>query len=148
MIPVSQTTDPEVRQLADEAEAFLTSHAWCGEVSDRHLAFAIPGVLGVFQFSFTPTEPDVDDCLWVIVGDVPSAYLVLDNAATWQEALDVYVLEMSKWVDGVRTGSDLEDIIPVNASPTTEYADMLDSRLRFIRRELIAAASDSVEGDI
>lgn len=44
---------------------------------------------------------------------------------------------MQKWVAAVRSGQMVEQLIPVNAPPTRQYADMLDSRLAFIRDELL-----------
>jgi hypothetical protein len=44
---------------------------------------------------------------------------------------------MQRWVDAVRAGGSLQDIIPVNVSPTLEYADMLSTRLSFIRDHFI-----------
>jgi len=52
----------------------------------------------VFLFALMPAGRDVDCLLWVIVGDLPPAYLVTDEASGPVEALRVYVPEMSKWV--------------------------------------------------
>lgn len=70
--------------------------------------------------------------MWVIVGDLPPAYIVCDNAHTWQEALDAYAVEMMEWVKAVKEGRSIEDVIPVNVPPTVEYADMLESRCNLI----------------
>jgi hypothetical protein len=84
---------------------------------------------------------------WVIVGDLPPAYLVLDNAPSWKEALEGYTEEMQRWVDAVRAGHNLDGIIPVNVAPIPEHADSLDLRLRFIREKIIQGEYSDVESD-
>ena len=148
MIAIENIRSPEVREMASEASDFLSSHQWCGEVTSGRLALAVAGVVGVFQFDFVPAAPGVDDTLWVVVGDLPPAYLVRDESPGWQEALRSYVHEMRRWVAAVRGGSDLDDVIPVGAAPTPEHAEMLESRLNFLDSELIQVPADSIEGDI
>jgi hypothetical protein len=46
---------------------------------------------------------------------------------------------MTRWVEAVRAGTSLEDVIPVRAEPTLEHAAMLASRLQFIRDEILVA---------
>jgi len=147
MIPTSNIGNPEVTEFAERAANFLCSHSWCGSIESANLAWAVAGVLGVFQFKIIPARPGVDETLWVIVGDIPSAYVVCDNAPTWREALEGYISEMRLWVGAVRNGSSLEDIIPVAASPTLEHADMLAGRLDFIAREILAHDAAEIESD-
>jgi len=47
----------------------------------------------------------------------------------------------------VRAGESIDDLIPVNAAPTSVYADLLDSRLGFLRQRLLDVASEELEGD-
>ena len=46
MIPEREIKNPEVRELAKEAKAFLASQDWCQKVTAVSLAFAVAGVLG------------------------------------------------------------------------------------------------------
>jgi hypothetical protein len=147
MIPASKIQEPEVRELADEAKAFIESHDWCQKVTAVHLAWAVAGVIAVFQVDLKPARPDVDTALWVVVGDIPPAYLVLDDAPTWRAALRGYVAEMSCWVDAVKHGQPLDDLIPVAAEPSHEHAEMLAGRLAFIQTEFIDASEREVESD-
>lgn len=146
MIPAAQITNPEVRELAQEAEDFLASQPWCKKVTDVRLAWATAGVLGVFQIDLVPASPGVDSTLWVVVGDIPPAYLVTNEAPSWRDALRGYVAEMSRWVHAVRHGLPLDDVIPVEAEPTSEHAEMLASRLAFIETEIIESNSE-FDGD-
>lgn len=147
MIPDSQIKNPEVLTLANEASSFIASQTWCKKVTAVRLAWACAGVLGVFQVDLQPVSTDVDSTLWVVVGDLPPAYLVLDQSPTWKEALRGYVAEMSLWVRAVKDGLPLEDLIPVAVEPSIEHAEMLASRLAFIQNMIIDADNGEVEGD-
>jgi hypothetical protein len=86
--------------------------------------------------------------VWVVVGDLPSAYIVHEPGDLWQDALTGYVSEMERWVNAVRAGASLNNVIPVNVRPSREYADMLSSRLDYIRSRLLDVDPDSVESDV
>jgi hypothetical protein len=148
MIQVTEIKSPEVAQMAVEARQFLDSHRWCGEITAGRLGFAIAGVIGLFQFDFEATKPEIDNCLWVVVGDLPPAYLVCDDNPTWQDALRGYIREMRRWVGAVRRGEDLAKVIPVNTSPTDRHAKMLEKRLDFLEVNLASVDPVSLEGEI
>jgi hypothetical protein len=137
LIPADAIVDAEVAAFAREASQFLLSHSWCRSIKSSHLAWAAAGVLGVFLCQIEPARSEVDERLWVVVGDLPAAYLVCDDAPTWREALARYIEEMRRWVAAVREGRSREDLMPVGASPTAEHADMLEARLNIIQSELI-----------
>lgn len=147
MISVDQIKDPEVAELAQRARAFLLSHAWCRSITSAHLAWAIAGVVGVFRLKLVPARSDIDDTLWVIVGDLPPSYLVCDEAPSWREALEGYVYEMRRWVHAVRKGEPLTDVIPVNVEPTLSWADELDARLSFITDRILSPTAGEIESD-
>ena len=126
-----------LKRLLAEATKFLSQFKWCKAIIQSSLGIGVPGVVGVFLFRIEPTSDDVDDLLWVVVGDLPPAYLVTDEAPNPALALDCYVDEMNKWVEAVKAGKPTTGLIPVNASATLEYAKMLQSRLRFLRREIL-----------
>lgn len=145
--PIKAIKNHEVKELAIEAKNFLLSHRWCREITGGYLAFAVAGVIGVFLFDIIPSHPEVDSTLWVITGDIPPAYLVTDDADSWQDALEGYVYEMHKWVNAVRNHESLDGIIQVSAEPTLEHAEMLEGRLNFIQNNLINVPSDSIDWD-
>jgi hypothetical protein len=132
MTRVADLTDKELLALAHRATEFLTKFRWCSRVKESFLAYDMGSMLGVFLFRIEPRLVGVDDTLWVIVGDLPSAFLVCDHAPDWIGALTCYHYEMQRWVEAVRSGGSLDGIIPVDVSPTGEHADMLASRLDFI----------------
>jgi hypothetical protein len=139
----------DVPTMTSAATAFLAGQPWCSYVVSTVPVFAIAGAIGVFRCSLIPRHPDADVMVWVVVGDVPSAYLVHEPGDSWQDALDGYVTEMQRWIDAVRGGQRPgDDIIPVDAPPTSENAELLASRLEFIRTKLLEVDPSSVENDV
>jgi len=82
------------------------------------------------------------------MGDLPPAYLAFEQGDTWQDALAGYVTEMQEWVDAVRNGDPLDELIPVNVAPTREHADMLATRVAFLRDRLVEVDPESIESDV
>lgn len=123
--------------MVTQAKSFLERFRWCGGVRALYGGKAIPGVVAVFLAEITPGETGVDQTLWVVVGDVPPAYLVLDRAPNSTDALGIYIENMRRWVRAVLAGESTRGLIPVNTEPTPESAEMLASRLDFLEREIV-----------
>lgn len=148
--PIGQDIDyeseHEIAQLAklrDRARDFLSGFAWAPPIADMVLAFGVAPIVALFLARFgraIPGSPHSDTELWMIVGDLPSAYFVCDKAQTPAAALEVYCELMDDWADRVLSGADLSESYPVNAVPTAEHAEMLKGRLGFIRKNLIPLA--------
>ena len=136
--PVSSAQErAAVTALGREARQFLSGFSWCSGIEDVRVGFAVPGVIGVFLTRIRPARPEVDAILWVVVGDLPSAYLVTDEALTLGAALETYISEMRRWVEAVLADRTLEGVIPVEAEPTHEHAQMMAKRLYFLEREVL-----------
>jgi len=127
----------ELNKMLSEAESFLASHSWCGQIVERYFGYGVSKVVAVFLFRIAPTQPGVDEWLWTIVGDLPSAYLVTEGNSTPVKALEGYMLEMRRWIDAVRAGRPTGDLVPVNASSTKLNAEALQSRLDLIRQIIL-----------
>ncbi len=139
----------DVAAMAVEAERFLAAQSWCAQVHGVTPVYGLDGVLGVFRCTLLPSHPDADVMVWVVVGDLPAAYLVHEPGDVWQDALTGYVHEMERWVAAIRAGEvPGDDIVPVSVAPTTEHAELLAARLAFIRSRLLDVDPDSVESDI
>lgn len=133
--------------FAKVAQSFLLSHSWCLSISAGYLSYGWEEILGVFFFEIIPAKPEVDSQLWVISGDVPPAYLVCEFASVPSAALTEYVREMELWVQAVRVGKPVDNLIPVcyqnstnRVQPTLEFANMLAGRLHSINQELVPEA--------
>lgn len=125
------------KSLLRKAESFLGSFAWCAGIRKKHLGLGVADIVGVFLFEIEPAKPGVDSLLWVVVGDIPPAYLVTDEAPDPPSALRTYISEMRGWVEAVKAGKPVTDLIPVNGAPTRDNAMALESRLAFIEREIL-----------
>lgn len=124
-----------LRSLVDAARAFLGDQPWVISVSDLWWGIGVPPKVGVFLARMEADE-DADEYLWTVVGDLPSAYLVVDDLSNPLEALDAYCGYMEEWVTAVRAGDSLDDVMPTGSEPTKEDAVLLEVRVRLIRRWL------------
>ena len=118
-----------LRSLASRAKQYLDAFDWCKTIEQEYFGAGIGGIVGIFFFYIRPNNANIDNYLWVVVGDLPSAYLVTDQSKTPAEALVTYIREMRRWVKLARTGQTSREVIPVNVSPTPEWAKELDERL-------------------
>ena len=123
--------------LHQYAKSFLSKFTWCSTIRNSFFGYGVADIVCIFLFEIEPENPTIDKFLWVIVGDIPPAYLVTDNTTDASHALEGYIEEMERWVNAVEKGMALNDIIPVNAEPTLENAKRLRSRLEFISREIL-----------
>ena len=123
--------------MAVDARTFLQTFKWCPPIEDVLLSFGVGKVIALFLVKFASPLPDGTRHLWVVVGDLPSVYMVTDNAPGPRSALEGYCELMQAWIDAVRSGTPLDQVYPVSVAPTAEYADLLERRLDFIRKEII-----------
>lgn len=129
-----------LKGMAKEAHDFICSHKWCEHMDCQYLAYGVGGVVAVFLVQITPASEEVDACLWVVVGDVPPAYLVVNDSPTAADALDAYCPLMEEWVEAVENGESVEELIPVNVLPSREWAEQLGGRLAFLRSKILPLA--------
>ncbi len=123
-----------LRKMATDAEAFIQGFDWCKGIRDTYFGYGIGGIVAVFFLHLAPARIGVDEYLWVIVGDIPPAYLVTDESRTPSEALRTYIIEMRKWVAAAASGQPVGELIPVNMPATREYALALKRRLDFLEK--------------
>lgn len=124
-------------ELIERAKDYLQGFDWCRGIEETYFGVGVGGVVAVVLFRIRPERPDVDEWLWVVVGDVPSLYMVTDEASTPQQALRGYIELRDEWIAAVRAGASVDHLAPVNVPATPEWADDLDSRLRFIEKNIL-----------
>ncbi len=146
MVGDDETDTQQLREMLGWAEAYMRSFHWCPPVIERYLAFGIGGVVAVFLFKLGRKINEIDDWLWVVVGDLPSAYLVTDRARNAREVLSLYCELMDDWARAALSGRTADKIFPVNAPATPEVARMLLSRMQFIREQIIPEISRRESG--
>jgi hypothetical protein len=131
--------------MTGHARRYIGSFQWCKEIAECQIGnVAVAGVVAVFLFKIVPAQRKVDEWLWVIVGDLPPAYFAADEARTPAEALGLYIEEMQLWVDAVKAGRSVRELIPVETrdgtapiEPSPELAEKLEARLRYLEREAL-----------
>jgi hypothetical protein len=133
----SEEDTSELRAMAESATKYIRSHEWCPNVLGVHFGTGVGGIVAVFLFVFDRVIDGTDDSLWVVVGDLPSAYLVVEPDETPNDALDKYCSLMEDWSTAVRTHGNLNEVFPVDAEGTRENADQLLRRIKFIREEIL-----------
>lgn len=127
----------ELVKMYTEAKNFIASHKWCPEIKEEYFGGGIANVVAVFLFRFSSLIKQSDEWLWVIVGDLPSAYLVVDCASTPSHALSVYCEIMESWADCIISGGDISNEYPVRTTPSEENARALQNRIQILRRDII-----------
>lgn len=126
----------ELRELLDAARTYIRGQKWCHSTKGEYFGLGIGGVVGVFLFELA-VDPGVDELLWVVCGDLPSAHIVTDCAPTPTAALEVYCDLMDAWIDAARKGLSLAEAFPVPVDANHENAALLEKRIVFLRREVI-----------
>jgi hypothetical protein len=138
MLDEEPKEDAPVRSnLLDRASGYLSSFQWCDQILESYFGLGVGGIVAVFLFRIRPTKRDVDEWHWVIVGDLPPAYLVTEQAPNPACALKVYIVLMRQWVQAVMKGESVEDLIPVNVEPDVTWAVELQGRLDLLEAYLL-----------
>ncbi len=133
-----------LEEMREEAVNYLTSFRWCLQIIDSYFGLGVGGVVAVFLFRIEPGRENVDEWVWVVVGDLPPAYITVEDAPNPATALDGYIGAMQEWVDAASAGRTVDGLIPVNVPPTREYAEMLQSRLRFLDDEILTMYAEDL----
>jgi hypothetical protein len=132
-------SDP--KGFESEARQFLLAHSWCHAIRALSLRKWIEGIFALF---YAEIEPDpksgADEAVWVVVGDLPPAYLDVLSVPTAREALEAYIALLEEWVEAVRAGEPIDELMPiyhryslVPVPPTLRFAEMVASRARFLQ---------------
>ena len=144
MVKSSHGDLKEFMQLHEEARGYLSSFKWCVDILDEYAGILYAGIVGVFLFRIVPAREDVDEWIWVVVGDLPPAYLTCDQCPNPASALDGYIGAMSEWVSAVENGESVAALIPVNVKSTLENADKIKTRLNFLDERILIDYKDDL----
>ena len=154
LVPTSEIigddeTDTDLLQkMAAEARRYISSFSWCEAVLDSYFGGGFGGIFGVFFFHIRFSRPEVGPWIWVMVGDVPPAYLPVEDCSSPAEAFRTYMRGMNKWVELARegkSGTPDQGIPPVHFSPTPEWAEEINRRLYGLTLTVQPLFTDDVE---
>jgi len=134
----------EAISMYEEAKEFLEFYDWCLEIKESFVGMLYPGIIGVFLFRIIPARKDVDEWIWVIVGDLPPAYLTIDECPNPAAALDGYIGAMQDWIEAAKNDESVANLIPVNAPATKENGDRLKKKLDFLDKKILSKYQDDL----
>jgi hypothetical protein len=126
-----------MRQMVQKAKAHIESWSWAGPITEEYSAIGIGGIFVVCLFRFVPLRKNLCELMWVVVGDIPPATVRADTCDSAVKALTIYINAMQKWIDAVRNSLPVDDLAPVNVPPTADWADKLQSRISYLRDEIL-----------
>lgn len=129
----SEAETVHLQHMCSEAKAYLESFPWCTKAQPMYYGGGVGKIFCVFLFEIVAARPNVDRWLWVVLGDIPRIYLVLDECRCPSDVLRLYVGLMEAWIELARQGKTSDDLPPIGVEPTPEWAKELEQRLRFIR---------------
>ena len=129
----------------EEAVEYLNFFSWHSGIKESYFGIGIGGIFSVFLFEITPNREDVDDYVWVIVGDIPPAYITCEDAPNPASALDGYIGAMSEWAEAALAGESVAELIPVNVPATPEAGENLKTRLEFLDSRVLAGYEDDLK---
>lgn len=135
----------EMIPMYQKAKDFLEFYDWCSEIQESYVGMLYPGIVALFLFRIIPARKDVDEWIWVIVGDLPPTYLTTDECPTAATALDGYIGAMLEWVDAAQKGKSVAELIPVNVPATKENAEILKKRLDFLDKKILTEYQDDLK---
>ena len=132
----SMETSSLIEHLS-EARSYLHSFPWLSGEVRTFVGAHFDGILTIFLFEISPKFLGVDDFLWVIVGDIPIAYITVEDCPNPATALDGYIGAMQEWVSAALNGEPTENLIPVDATPNARNGLDLKSRLEFLDSRIL-----------
>jgi hypothetical protein len=121
-----------LRAMGVDARRYISSFSWCDEIQHSYFGGGVGGILAVFLFHIRSSRPGVEPWIWIVVGDIPPAYLPISDCATPTQVFETYLHGMKKWVELARlgrTGTPEDGIPPVNLPATPQWAEKLNQRL-------------------
>jgi hypothetical protein len=110
-------------EMAEKVKLFLLSSKQCKAIHDGWLGWGTGRGAAAFLFEVVPASASADQLLWVIVGNLPPAYLVVDDET---------------WIDAVDQGGSAHDCVPVIIPAIGENASVLRIRIDFIKQQYLA----------
>lgn len=136
-LPASHEFFDEISELRERADEYIQGFEWCGAIRSRTVYYSLGKVLTVFLYTAADLEADEDTDNWIIVGDLPSAGLNVDEGESLQAALGRYADYAEEWGECAVDGDLETECYPFDVDQTPELGHMLLSRVEFIRNEII-----------
>jgi hypothetical protein len=130
--------DKLLKEMAEEADRYVRSFAWCIEIHDKYFGDGYGGIVALFLFRVTIRGLSVPEWIWAIVGDIPPCYLEVEGFPNAQAALSRYIEGVEDWMaTSERERALREDLPPIEMLPGEEFIEMLKSRTATLREHIL-----------
>jgi hypothetical protein len=126
-----------LKEMAEQAIRYVRSYPWCLDLGEGYFGDGIGGIVGIFLFRVAIKGFDGYQWIWVFMGDIPSAYLLLDSYRSPHAALEKYIDGLEAWVKEAQQGRTSPDLIPIDVPPTPEHVAMARSRVASLREHIL-----------
>lgn len=102
----------KVVPLINESKIYLASQKWCGEIYEGWLFTNIGYALCIFLYRIDKLQSSEDNLVWIVVGDIPPAYLDTYNVESTKEVIENYIELVEDWIENAESGNSFEDCFP------------------------------------
>src|SRR4051812_33220929 len=109
---LTEDTRLAIQDSLNEARNYLAYFEWITGIKSELLGVHFEGIISLFLFEIEAAREDVDRWIWVVVGDVPTAYITCEDAKDPFGAIDGYLGAMEDWVKAAREGASVANLIP------------------------------------
>ena len=120
-----------LQRYRQRARLFLEGFAWCSDLRAERFAAGAAGIAALFAMEVL-VKGTTREWLWVIAGELPSAYVPLVGAPGASQAMGAYCELIERWIDDRERG-------PCSLEATAASPRHLESQLRVLRGYLIPA---------
>jgi hypothetical protein len=129
--------------MGEKAVRYVQSFEWCVELHDLYFGDGYGGVVALFLFRITIRGVEEPEWVWVVVGDLPSAYMEFEPSHTPRAALLRYIEGVEDWLAAPDEERVNGDLIPIVVPPGTEFTEMLQGRVGTLRSSILPQIRDN-----
>lgn len=127
------------------AREYLAEYGWFEAPLQTYVASYYPPIVTVFLYHVVEQEPylssedDDVEWVWVVVGDLPSVFLVEERISDGLGALYGYTVLIDDWVETVEAGDSVEEYFFIDLPADRDNAGMLRIKSEFLKKNFILA---------
>ncbi len=141
---LSENAD-EFKVMLREAIEEINFYDWCLDILETYVGMFYAGIVGVFLFKIKPSGEEIDELIWVIVGDLPPIYITAEDSPNPACALDSYIGAMEEWVEAAENERSVSNLVPVNVPATKENAKNLKVRLMMLDEKILSKYKEDLQ---
>ena len=131
-----------LRDMAERAVQYIRSFEWCLELHEQYFGDGIGGVVALFLFRISIRELAAPQWVWIVVGDLPSAYFGFEGFTSPYAALLLYIEGVEEWLAASWEERASGELIPIEVLPRPEFLEMLRGRAAMLRSAVLPHIRD------